>query len=188
MERRHDFLKLVVDRGAPPFALKGVYLITDDGDGLVKRVQSALSGNICAIQYRNKNKKGHGWFRSASEIKRLCEKARIPFIINDDPALALEINADGLHLGQEDCDPADARRLLGPKKIIGISTHNLEEALRAEAAGADYIGFGAIYPTGSKKITHIPGPDTIRAIRDRIRIPVVAIGGINRDNAVPVID
>jgi hydroxymethylpyrimidine kinase/phosphomethylpyrimidine kinase/thiamine-phosphate diphosphorylase len=188
MEPKHDFLKLVVDRGAPPFTLKGVYLITDEGDGLVKRVKNALSGNICAIQYRNKNKKGHGWFGSASEIKRLCENAKIPFIINDDPALALEINADGLHIGQEDCDPADARRLLGPKKIIGISTHNLEEALRAEAAGADYIGFGAMYPTGSKEILHFSGPGAISEIRDRINIPIVAIGGINRDNAVSVID
>jgi hydroxymethylpyrimidine kinase/phosphomethylpyrimidine kinase/thiamine-phosphate diphosphorylase len=188
MERKQDFLRLVVDRGTPAFTLKGVYLITDQGDRLVERVESALSGGISALQYRNKRKKDPDLFTLGMEIKRLCARAKVPFIVNDDPGLALELDADGLHLGQKDGDPAEARRLLGPKRIIGVSTHTLAEALRAEAAGADYIGFGAIYPTASKEIQHLAGPDTLAEVRDKIRIPIVAIGGINRDNALPVID
>ena len=188
MERRQDILKLVVDRGAPPFTLKGVYLITDHGDRLIERVKSALSGNVCALQYRNKNKRDAGWFRTANELKKLCSGFRVPFIMNDDPVLAMEIDADGLHLGQEDCDPKEARKLLGANKIIGVTAHNLDEAKKAEASGADYIGFGAMYPTGSKEIRHLPGPGALAEIRRRIRLPIVAIGGINRDNAAPVID
>ena len=188
MERRKDFLKLVVDRRATPFTLKGVYLITDQGERLVERVRSALSANICALQYRNKDNKDRNWFTNAAELKRLCSKVKTPFIVNDDPVLALEINADGVHLGQDDGDPLEARRLLGAKKIIGITAHNLDEALRAESAGADYIGFGAMYPTQSKEIRHLPGPGALTEIRKRIRIPIVAIGGINRDNTAPLID
>ena len=188
MERKQDFLRLVVDKGCPAFSLKGVYLITDQGDRLVERVQSALSGGISAVQYRNKKKKDDDWFTTGRAIKELCEKAKVPFIVNDDPVLAMEINADGLHLGQEDYDPVEARRLLGSKKIIGVSTHNMDEAIRAEASGADYIGFGAMYPTSSKEIQHLPGPGALAAVRKNIRIPIVAIGGINRDNAAPVID
>lgn len=188
MERKQDFLRLVVDRGTPAFTLKGVYLITDQGDRLPERVKSALSGGISALQYRNKKKKDPDRFTLGMEIKRLCARAKVPFIVNDDPELALELDADGLHLGQEDGDPTEARRLLGPKRIIGVSTHTLAEALRAEAAGADYIGFGAIYPTASKEIQHLAGPDTLAEVREKIGIPIVAIGGINRDNAPLLID
>lgn len=188
MERKHDFLKLVVDKGSPPFTLRGVYLITDQGDRIAERVASALSGGVCAVQYRNKRKKDDEWFSTGAEIKRLCTNAKVPFIVNDDPVLAMEMYADGVHLGQDDGDPVEARRLMGPGKIIGVTTHNLDEALKAEAAGADYIGFGAMYPTGSKEISHLPGPGALAAIRDKIRIPIVAIGGINRDNAASVID
>jgi hydroxymethylpyrimidine kinase / phosphomethylpyrimidine kinase / thiamine-phosphate diphosphorylase len=188
MERKQDFLKLVVDRGSTPFTLKGVYLITDEGERLAERVKMALSGGVCAVQYRNKKKKDDQWFATGRSIKDLCATAKVPFILNDDPVLAMEMGADGVHLGQDDSDPADARRLLGAKKIIGVTAHNLDEAIRAEAAGADYIGFGAMYPTSSKEIRNLPGPDALPAIREKISIPIVAIGGINRDNAAPLID
>lgn len=188
MERKQDFLKLVVDKGTPAFAIKGVYLITDQDDRLAERVLSALSGGISAVQYRNKKKDAPDRFDVGMEIKELCARAKVPFIVNDDPDLALELDADGLHLGQDDGDPAAARRLLGAGKIIGVSTHNLAEALRAEVAGADYIGLGAMYPSTSKEIQHLAGPDALAAIRSKIRIPIIAIGGINRDNAVPLID
>jgi len=188
MERKQDFLKLVVDKGRPAFGIKGVYLITDQGDRLEERLLNALSGGISAVQYRNKKKDAPDRFNLGMEIKELCARAKVPFIVNDDPKLAQELDADGLHLGQEDGDPAEARRLLGPKKIIGVSTHNLTEALRAEAAGADYIGLGAMYPTTSKEIQHLPGIDVLAKVRAGIRIPIIAIGGINRDNAVPLID
>ena len=178
----------MVDKGTPGFGIKGVYLITDQGDRLAERVQNALSGGITAVQYRNKQINDPGRFNLGMEIKELCARAKVPFIVNDDPELALELDADGLHLGQDDADPAEARRLLGPGKIIGVSTHNLVEALRAESAGADYIGLGAMYPTTSKEIQHLPGIDVLTKVRAGIRIPVIAIGGINRDNAVPLID
>ena len=142
MERKQDFLRLVVDKGTPAVGIRGVYLITDQGDRLVERVLNALSGGISALQYRNKKKDDTDRFDLGMEIKELCARAKVPFIVNDDPELALELDADGLHLGQDDADPAEARRLLGPRKIIGVSTHNLAEALQAQAAGADYIGLG----------------------------------------------
>lgn len=188
MERKQDFLRLVVDKGTPAFSIKGVYLITDQGDRLEERVLNALSGGISAVQYRNKKKDDPDRFTLGMDIKYLCAKAKVPFIVNDDPELALALDADGLHLGQDDANPAEARRLLGPRKIIGVSTHNLAEALRAEAAGADYIGLGAMYPSTSKEIQHLPGIDALAKIRAGIRIPIIAIGGINRDNAVPLID
>lgn len=188
MERKQDFLKLVVDKGAPAFGIKGVYLITDQGDRLVERVLGAISGGISAVQYRNKKRNDPDRFNLGMELKEICARAKVPFIVNDDPELALALDADGLHLGQDDADPAEARRLLGPRKIIGVSTHNAVEALRAEVAGADYIGLGAMYPSTSKEIQNLAGPEALAAIRSRIRIPVVAIGGINRDNAVPLID
>jgi hydroxymethylpyrimidine kinase/phosphomethylpyrimidine kinase/thiamine-phosphate diphosphorylase len=188
MERKQDFLRLVVDKGTPAFGIKGVYLITDQGDRLAERVLSALSGGISAVQYRNKKKDDPDRFTQGMEIKELCARAKVLFIVNDDPKLAQALDADGLHLGQDDTDPAAARRLLGPRKIIGVSTHNLAEALRAEAAGADYIGLGAMYPSTSKEIQHLAGIDTLAKVRAGIRIPIIAIGGINRDNAVPLID
>ena len=188
MERKYDFLRLVVDKGPAAYTMKGVYLVTDQGDRLAERVGLALSGGVSAVQYRNKRTSDPDRFSLGMEIKRLCSVAGIPFIVNDDPALARELKADGLHLGQDDGDPVAARELLGPKKIIGVSTHNLKEALRAEAAGVDYIGFGAVYPTGSKDVQHLPGPDGLAEIRAGIRIPIVAIGGINRTNAARLID
>jgi hydroxymethylpyrimidine kinase / phosphomethylpyrimidine kinase / thiamine-phosphate diphosphorylase len=188
MERKKDFLRLVVDKGSSAFSLKGVYLVTDHGDRLAERVAGALAGGVSAVQYRNKRRNDPDRLAEGLELKRLCARERVTFIVNDDPALARELDADGLHLGQDDGDPAEARRLLGPRKIIGVSTHTLEEALRAEAAGADYIGFGAMYPTASKEIEHLPGPYKLAQVRKKIRIPIVAIGGINRDNGGRVID
>jgi hydroxymethylpyrimidine kinase / phosphomethylpyrimidine kinase / thiamine-phosphate diphosphorylase len=188
MERRHDYLKLVVDKGSSPFSVKGVYLVTDQGDNLVERVRSALSGKVAAVQYRNKKKGDSDRISRGMELKQLCAEAGIPFIVNDDPELAKVLDADGLHLGQEDGDPATMRALLGPGKIVGVSTHNLAEAVRAEKAGADYIGFGAIYPTESKDIIQLAGPDALAEVRSQVALPIVAIGGINRSNAPRVID
>ncbi len=188
MEQKKDFLRLVVDRETNDSPIKGVYLITDHADRLAERVSEAISGGVNVLQYRNKMGDAAVKFAEAMELKSICAKAGVTFIINDDLELAREIDADGLHLGQGDGDPAEARRLLGPRKIIGVSTHNMEEALGAEAAGADYIGFGAMYPTASKDIEHIPGPEMLAGIKERIKIPVVAIGGISRHNGGRVID
>ena len=168
--------------------LKGLYLITDHGDRLIERVRQALSGGVSTLQYRNKEKDYQARLAEAGKLQRLCADRNVTFIINDDLKLAAELGADGVHLGQEDGSIAEARRILGPGKIIGVSTHTLDEALRAEADGADYIGFGAMYPTGSKEISHMPGPAALAAVKAEVAIPVVAIGGINRDNAGAVID
>ena len=188
MEQKKDFLRLVVDRETTDSPIKGVYLITDHAGRLMERVRDAVSGGVTVLQYRNKTGDDADRFTLGMELKTLCDEAGITFIVNDDLGLARELDADGLHLGQGDGDPVGARKLLGPRKIIGVSTHNPEEALRAEAAGADYIGFGAMYPTGSKDIEHLPGPDMLAEVKAKVKIPVVAIGGINRDNGARVID
>ncbi|QEM67388.1 bifunctional hydroxymethylpyrimidine kinase/phosphomethylpyrimidine kinase [Geobacter sp. FeAm09] len=170
----------------PP--VEGVYLITDQGDNLVERVRTALRGGVAVLQYRAKEKSRETLLAEGSELKQLCRRFGVIFIVNDDTRLAKELDADGVHLGQDDGAIAEARMLLGPGKIVGKSTHNLEEALQAEQEGADYIGFGAMYPTDSKVITHMPGTSGLCAIRDRIKLPVVAIGGITTSNACRVID
>ena len=188
MDDKKDFLCLVVDRASTDSPIKGIYLVTDHGDNLVERVRAAISGGISVLQYRDKRGDHAGRFATGMELKRLCAATGVVFIVNDDVELARELDADGVHLGQEDGDPLEARRVLGPRKIIGISTHNLAEALRAEASGADYIGFGAMYPTDSKEIDHLPGPGALAAVKAQIGIPVVAIGGITRNNGAQVVD
>jgi hydroxymethylpyrimidine kinase/phosphomethylpyrimidine kinase/thiamine-phosphate diphosphorylase len=167
--------------------LHGVYLITDHGEELVERVKQAID-RVCAVQFRSKEHPPAEKLNLGRELANLCRRAGVLFIVNDDIGLARELQADGVHLGQEDVDPAVARRLLGPGKLVGVSTHNLPEALAAEAAGADYIGFGAMYPTASKEVAHLPGPELLATVRPSISIPIVAIGGIDRDNAPGVID
>jgi hydroxymethylpyrimidine kinase / phosphomethylpyrimidine kinase / thiamine-phosphate diphosphorylase len=168
--------------------VKGLYLITDHNDHLFERVERALSGGVACLQYRNKVKNYASRLAEARELQLLCSARGVTFIVNDDLPLAAEIRADGVHFGQDDGSVSEARRVLGEKALIGISTHSLEEALRAEAEGADYIGFGAMYPTESKDVQYLPGPAVLAEVRSRVQIPIVAIGGITRDNAAAVID
>ena len=167
--------------------LNGVYLITDHADELVSRVSTTLD-TVCAVQFRSKSHSADEKLRLGMALRQLCRAAGKPFIINDDVELALQLDADGVHLGQDDGDPAAARKLLGAEKIIGISTHTPEEAAAAQAAGADYIGFGAMFPTESKEIQHLAGVKLLAEARSRVTLPIVAIGGICRDNASKVID
>jgi len=175
--------RLVVNNASPLPDVSGVYLITDQGNNLVERVGQALRGGVAVLQYRAKSKEYDECLAEGGELKRLCAGFGTAFIVNDNLQLAKELDADGVHLGQDDGDIADARELLGPDKIIGKSTHDLEEALRAEQDGADYIGFGAMYPTGSKVISYLPGVEGLESIRGAIKIPIVAIGGISATNA-----
>jgi hydroxymethylpyrimidine kinase / phosphomethylpyrimidine kinase / thiamine-phosphate diphosphorylase len=181
-------MRLIVNNDSSRLAMKGVYLITDQGSRLLERVREALDGGVTFLQYRNKERDFDRKLNEGWDLRQLCRSRGVTFIVNDDLQLARELEADGIHLGQEDGSVATARRVLGKEKIIGVSTHDLDEALQAEAEGADYIGFGAIYPTFSKEVDHMPGPEGLAAIRGRVRLPVVAIGGINRDNASGVID
>ncbi|MDD2898696.1 MAG: bifunctional hydroxymethylpyrimidine kinase/phosphomethylpyrimidine kinase, partial [Desulfuromonadaceae bacterium] len=180
--------QLVVNNAVQPPDIAGVYLVTDQGPNLMDRVCEALHGGVSTLQYRAKGLDYGARLVEGGELKRLCTRFGATFIVNDDAQLAQELDADGVHLGQEDGDISSARTLLGPHKIIGKSTHNLEEALRAEQEGADYIGFGALYPTGSKVVTHLPGVAGLASIRDAVTIPIVAIGGITAGNACSVID
>lgn len=169
-------------------SIAGVYLITDQQDNLLERVARALRGGVATLQYRAKDKPYEFCLEEGNRLKQLCSRLGSLFIVNDDLKLAHDLDADGVHLGQDDGSPQQARELLGPNKIIGVSTHNLEEALKAEADGADYLGFGAMYPTDSKSITHMPGTSGLAAIRDRVKLPIVAIGGISPANACRVIE
>jgi hydroxymethylpyrimidine kinase / phosphomethylpyrimidine kinase / thiamine-phosphate diphosphorylase len=169
-------------------SIAGVYLITDQLDNLLERVEQALRGGVTVLQYRPKDKPYDFCLEQGNQLKQLCSRHGALFIVNDDLKLAHTLDADGVHLGQDDGSPQEARLLLGPDKIIGISTHNLNEALQAEANGADYLGFGAMYPTDSKAITHMPGTAGLAAIRDRVKLPIVAIGGISPTNACRVVD
>jgi hydroxymethylpyrimidine kinase/phosphomethylpyrimidine kinase/thiamine-phosphate diphosphorylase len=180
--------RLVVNKAAHPPDVAGVYLITDQGSDLLNRVCQALRGGVSVLQYRAKGIGYDERLTEGSALKRLCASFGTTFIVNDDLHLAKELNADGVHLGQDDGDISEARQLLGETRIIGKSTHNLEEALQAESEGADYIGFGAMYPTGSKTVTQLPGVDGLAKIRSAIKIPIVAIGGINPGNACRAID
>jgi len=168
--------------------LRGVYLITDQHDRLVERVARALRGGVNVLQYRAKDKPYEVCLAEATALQQLCRDSNVLFIINDDIRLAHELGADGVHLGQDDGSVAAARERLGAETIIGVSTHTLEEALKAQADGADYLGFGAMYPTGSKMITQMPGTAGLAVVRDQVRLPIVAIGGINPANACRVIE
>lgn len=180
--------RLVVSKPTQSRDICGVYLITDQSDYLAGRVAQALRGGVSTLQYRAKGMTYAERLAEGVELKRLCSRFGVTFIVNDDVLLAKELDADGVHLGQEDGEIAVARAILGNEKIIGKSTHNLEEALRAELQGADYIGFGAIYPTGSKVVSHLPGVAGLEAIRSRIKIPIVAIGGITVATACRVVE
>ena len=190
MPEKSASLRLVV---SPPKALRkrsicGVYLITDQQENLYERVAQALRGGVTILQYRPKDRPFEECCSEGARLKELCSRYGTLFIVNDDLQLAHALDADGVHLGQDDASPHQARELLGPDKIIGISTHNLAEAQQAEADGADYLGFGAMYPTDSKAVIHIPGTTGLSTIRDKVKLPIVAIGGISPANACRVID
>ena len=149
---------------------------------LPQQVEAALKGGATCVQLREKNLADSSVLAEAREISALCKQYRVPFILNDNVALAAQCGADGVHLGQEDMDPAEARRILGPDAIIGVSAHNVAEAKAAVAAGADYLGCGAMFATTTKtNVTALP-KETLLAICAAVGVPVVAIGGISKQN------
>jgi hydroxymethylpyrimidine kinase / phosphomethylpyrimidine kinase / thiamine-phosphate diphosphorylase len=170
--------------------LKGLYLITDsDQDNrLAQRVRAALAGGVRVVQYREKNRPAEARLATARELAALCRQAGALFLVNDDAQLALACAADGVHLGQGDGPIAEARSLLGPKRLIGRSARTVEQALLARQEGADYIGLGAMYPTGSKTDAQLVGVERLRQVRQAVDLPIVAIGGIDAGNAGALLD
>jgi thiamine-phosphate pyrophosphorylase len=148
------------------------------GHDPVALAQILLEAGARILQLRLKDVSSREQLAVARAITPRCRARNAIFLINDRVDVAMLADADGVHLGQEDLPLEAARRLLGPSRIIGISTHTVEQARTAEAGGADYIGFGGIYSGGLKNIRHGQGPERLRPIRETVRIPIVAIGGI----------
>ncbi len=159
-------------------------VITDEAYCPVTPAREALNGGAAMIQLRHKSASGSQLFTWALAIRNLCREYHALFIINDRVDIALASEADGVHLGQDDLPAAAARKLLGNTRIIGVSVSSPEEAVQAEKDGADYIGFGHVYPTVSKLKEHPPlGPENLQKTVQSISLPVVAIGGISIENA-----
>ncbi|MDI6800613.1 MAG: thiamine phosphate synthase [Thermodesulfovibrionales bacterium] len=147
-----------------------------------------LETGIKWVQYREKNRTRRGIFYEAVKLRELTKKFNACLIINDHADIALAADADGVHLGQCDLPIREARKIVGHDKIIGVSTHSLSEALEAEREGADYIGFGSVFHTDTKEDIIIQGVDALREVTNSVKIPVIAIGGINPDNVKSVFD
>jgi len=145
-------------------------------------VSLAIEGGAQMIQFRDKEFSDEEFLVLAERIKKITQQKNIPFIINDRVNIAKSVDADGVHLGQDDMSLKEAREILGRDKIIGISTSNLGEAMEAEKQGADYIGLGPIFQTSSKEIKETIGPEMIRQVLSQVQIPVFPIGGINLNN------
>ncbi|HEY49503.1 MAG TPA: thiamine phosphate synthase [Dehalococcoidia bacterium] len=172
--------------------ISGLYLILDTqmlGErNEVEVARQAIRGGVTVIQLRDKMRAKGELITIAQELKQVCAGAGTLFIVNDYLDVALACEADGLHIGQGDLPLAVARKLLPGDKIVGCSTATLDEAVQAQEQGADYIAVGSIYPTTSKTAIRPAGIDTLRQVKDRVSIPVVAIGGINEDNVAEVMD
>ena len=169
---------------------KGFYFITDarlSRAGNESDVRSAVDAGVMAVQYRNKDASSRTLHEEALKLKRICHGHAL-FIVNDRIDIALSVNADGVHLGQDDMPLPDARKILGPLAVIGITVHNEEEAERAIKEGADYLGLSPVFPTSTKHDAGLPaGLSLITRIRSLTSVPLVAIGGINLENAGHVI-
>jgi len=169
-----------------------LYLISPQevGGAFPDRLRAALeAGEVAAFQLRVKNVDQHTLAKLAEPLQRVCADREVAFIVNDDMSLAKRIGADGVHLGQEDGDPREARALLGPTAQIGVTCHDSRHlAMEAGEAGADYVAFGAFYPTSTKPVKHVPEPDILGWWATLFEIPCVAIGGITPDNGKTLVD
>lgn len=163
-----------------------LYLITNQNynnfEKFLEKIKIALDSGVTCLQMREKNISKNEALELAIKLKKIANQKNIPFIINDDVHLAKKVNADGVHIGQNDMSIKEARKILGDESIIGVSVHNLEEAILAQKNGASYIGVGSIFKTNSKKDASFVSIGTLREICNKINLPVVAIGGINSSN------
>jgi thiamine-phosphate diphosphorylase len=172
--------------------ISGLYLIVDPaacrGRDPVWLAERAIDGGASVIQWRDKGPKPGAQLGAARRIRALCRERGVLFIANDDPQLAVDLEADGVHLGQKDMPIGQARPIVGPDAIIGVSTNNVREALAAQHAGADYIAVGSIFTTSTKRDIRPANLDRLREIETAVHVPVVAIGGINASNIAGVVD
>ena len=164
-----------------------LYAVTDrkwlaPGERLADKVAEAVDGGATFVQLREKHLDRDAFVAEAREIQALCAARHVPFVINDDVSIAVEIGADGVHVGQSDMEAGSVRDAIGPDRILGVSAETVEQALLAEARGADYLGVGAVFPTGSKDDAADVSRETLRAICSAVKIPVIAIGGITLEN------
>lgn len=164
-----------------------LYAVTDrmwlkEGQSLVDVCRDVLGNGATFLQIREKDLNEAEFEQEAQQLKALCAQFRVPFVVNDSVEIAMDIDADGVHVGQSDIKGRDIRAMIGPDKILGISAGTVEEAKAAEAAGADYIGVGAVFGTSTKKDARNLAGDALRQIAASVDIPVVAIGGISKDN------
>jgi len=169
----------------------GVCLITDRSScplTVLEMARIALESGIGWIQYRDKSKDRLEAFRTAMSLRALTDEYGACLIINDHADIAAAVGADGVHLGQEDLPAHEARKVVGRGKIIGISTHTADEARSAESEGADYIGFGPVFRTSTKDAGAPKGIEELKRVKGSVRIPVVAIGGINLENCAAVLE
>ena len=146
------------------------------------QVEKALKGGATFIQLREKELNEEAFYQEAVELKKLCQQYKVPFVINDNVEIAKKMDADGVHVGQSDMAACDVRKILGEDKILGVSAQTVEQALLAEQMGADYLGVGAVFPTGTKTDAVEVDAETLKAICAAVKIPVIAIGGIKADN------
>lgn len=167
------------------------YFITDSElskNSIYLDTENAIKAGCKVIQYREKNKSKNDMVKEVKKLKKICESKAI-FLINDYIDIALECNVDGVHIGQDDVSIETARTLLGKDKIIGLTVHNLEEAIKAEMLGVDYIGVAPIFKTETKEDARDPiGVDIINTIRKNVDLPIVAVGGINKNNVKDIIN
>ena len=164
-----------------------LYAVTDqmwlkEGEKLADVVETVLQNGATFLQIREKDLAEDAFEAEAERLKTLCAQHGVPFVVNDSVEIALQCDADGVHVGQSDIKGRDIRSMIGPDKILGISAGTVEEAVAAENAGADYIGVGAVFPTGTKKNATPMTMELLKEIVSSVSIPVVAIGGISAEN------
>lgn len=164
------------------YAVTDRILFSDEEKIFFNRVEEVLKSGIKCLQFRNKDISREDFLKKAIVLRDLCKKYNALFIINDEVEIAIKIKSDGVHVGQEDMESQKARKVIGKDMILGVSCENLEQAILAEKNGADYLGVGAIFKTNSKDDAKTVSREMLKKICDEVKIPVVAIGGINEEN------
>lgn len=163
-----------------------LYAVTDRAwtgkQSLYEQVESALKGGVTCVQLREKKLDDEAFLNEAIEIRALCKRYGVPFFINDNVEVAVKCHADGIHVGQDDMEVSEVRKIVGDDMIIGVSAHSVEEAVKAVKNGADCLGVGAVFATSTKTDACVLSKETLRDICAAVDVPVVAIGGIGKSN------